>query len=226
MRYILLYGGLIFDVPGIVYSCSRLHSAALTTSSGVVIFVSWGRPFLLSSPLLSDTSAATTPVQVEGGWDFTAILTKSGDVYVCWPRSGRMSRKVFLKNRILNDNEGAPARAIEKDGGIPCYPWTLCCNKGMQGRDDQEHIPDGEEAQDLIKLPDLPLYDLPDLGPSLPGVGEPEDSVSLVKIAALDRLIIGLTNKGHVVRFGATGGLEDEDQVRHGQWEYVSGVFV
>jgi hypothetical protein len=74
-----------------------------------------------------------------------------------------------------------------------------------------------EADTDPIQLPPLPL--LPDLtGEST----EDQDLTQLIKIAGLDNHLIGLTNKGHVLKFGS---LQDELTVSRGSWEYVSDLF-
>ena len=68
---------------------------------------------------------------------------------------------------------------------------------------------------DPIKLPALP--DLPDL----PATGLPEEErrkeTRLIKIAACDDSLIGLTNKGHVLKLDE---MDDENNTRI--WQYVS----
>ena len=82
---------------------------------------------------------------------------------------------------------------------IPCVPWVL----------DAEGI-------DPIRLPRIPTT-LPDL----PRTGLPQDALSqetrLVKIAGLIDSIIGLTNKGHILRYL----LNPAGAYRAGHWQYV-----
>ena len=70
-----------------------------------------------------------------------------------------------------------------------------------------------EIDEDPVKLPPLP--DLPDLT----GTGLPEEELKeetkLIKIAVHDAALIGLTNKGHVLR------LSIGDHIRR-TWDYVS----
>ena len=81
---------------------------------------------------------------------------------------------------------------------IPCYPWSL-------------------QGLDPVRLPPIPFH-----LPSLPNSNLPEEVVNkdtiLIKIAAMDNIIIGLTNKGHVLMHGF---LSDENIYEQGGWEYV-----
>lgn len=68
---------------------------------------------------------------------------------------------------------------------------------------------------DPVKLPALPnLPDLPATG--LRGEEHRED-IKLIKIATMFQCLIGLTNKGHVLKMD---GLDNEDSTRI--WRYVS----
>jgi SCF-associated factor 1 len=88
-------------------------------------------------------------------------------------------------------------KAIVPDGGtvIPCHTWEM--------------------NMDPVKLPILP--DLPDL----PATGLPEEErrkeTKLIKIAAFDNSLVGLTNKGHVLKMD---GLIHRGL--HPVWNYVS----
>lgn len=78
---------------------------------------------------------------------------------------------------------------------IPCHTWEI--NK------------------DPVKLPTLPdLHDLP-------GTGLPEEErkkeTRLIKIAAFHQSLVGLTNKGHVLKLD---GMAKEGSIRN--WRYVS----
>ena len=157
--------------------------------------MSWGRPFRLSTPLLN--SPDSTPVQIECGWGFSSVLTKSGDVFVWWPFSGEMYNRIVRKNEGMD--QGGDKKAIAStDGVIPCATWDL-------------------EA-DPVRLPQLPP--LPELLNT--GNSENQDAATrLIQIAAFDAHLVGLTNKGHVLKFGA---LSNETTVSLGHWEYVSFI--
>ncbi|KAJ7115962.1 regulator of chromosome condensation 1/beta-lactamase-inhibitor protein II [Mycena epipterygia] len=179
------------DLPSRIkqISCGRLHSSALDSKGQVWTFTSWGRPFTLSSRhLLRDSR----PIQVECGWNFSSVLTKSGEVFVWFPRSGRMQEQIDAKNASMDEERQSFARALP-DGVIPCATWDL-------------------EA-DPHRLPPLPsLPQLPETGDVI--TGEP----SIIKIAALDGHLVALTNQGHVVLFR---GLETEDALSSGRWHYL-----
>lgn len=92
------------------------------------------------------------------------------------------------------DQEG-DKKAEASEGVIPCVTWEL--------------------QADPIRLPALPSL------PDLPNTGTPPDEseTHLIQIAALDRHIIGLTNRGHVLKICP---LEDQTASSRGNWQYVS----
>jgi len=167
----------------------------LDANSTVWNFRSWGRPFRLVSPSLDCSSPATTPIQIECGWAFSTVLTRSGDVYAWWPFEGTLEDRYRETMAELDKDEST--KAIVPDDGtvIPCHTWEI--NK------------------DPVKLPILP--DLPDLL----ATGLPEEvrrkETKLIKIASFDNCLVGLTNKGHVLKID---GLTDEDSIQI--WRYVS----
>ena len=172
----------------------------LDVNSAVWVFMSWGRPFRIVSPFLDCSSPKTTPVQVECGEEICSVLTESGDAYAWWPPKDWYSK---LTAGLDRDES---TMAIVPDGGtvIPCYTQEI--NLGFE------------------KYPKLP--DLPDL----PGTGLPEEErqkeTKLVKIVLLGHGLVGLTNKGHVLksdgsrhwyRFGS-----EENKLLIQDWCYVS----
>ncbi|KAF9006072.1 regulator of chromosome condensation 1/beta-lactamase-inhibitor protein II [Cyathus striatus] len=172
-------------------SCGRLHSSCLDAERKVWTFINWGRPFYLSSPLL--TNHDSIPSQVECGWSFSSVLTVSGDVFVWWPLSGRMHNRIQQKFETMNldGDKKAPSTPNRE---ISCVTWKL--------------------DMDPVRLPSIPTL------PELSSTGNRSDKryPQLVKIAALDRNIIGLTNEGHVLQFG---GLDNETSASQGRWEYL-----
>ena len=167
----------------------------LDANSTVWNFRSWGRPFRLASPSLDCSSPETTPVQIECGWAFSTVLTKSGDVYAWWPFGGTFEDR--YRRTVDELDLDASTKAIVPEGGtiIPCHTWEI--------------------AKDPVKLPILP--DLPNL--TATGLSEEElrKETKLIKIAAFDNSLVGLTNKGHVLKID---GLTDEDSIQI--WSYVS----
>jgi SCF-associated factor 1 len=105
-----------------------------------------------------------------------------------------------LVERELERREDKAVRTVL--GGtnpiIPCETW--------------------EANLDPIQLPPLPT--LPDLDGE--AVGN-QRSTQLIKIAGMDNHLIGLTNKGHLLKFGSLHG---SPMVSRGSWEYVSDEFV
>jgi len=68
---------------------------------------------------------------------------------------------------------------------------------------------------DLDPIPLPPLPTLPDLDGETVGNQQP---TQLIKIAGMDNHLIGLTNKGHVLKFGS---LHNDSMVSRGSWEYL-----
>ncbi|KAI0343294.1 RCC1/BLIP-II [Trametopsis cervina] len=204
-------------------SCGRLHAAGLTTSSQVINFTSWGRPFLMHSRHFTTSLSSLLPVQVECGWNFTAILTDSGKVFVFWPRpSGisRLGRLVYRRNKDWN--EQGVGRGLIEDGPyarVKCHVWTVDAespNDSHRNEDGQE-IP--EQGDILVQLPELQEYELPVLTTPASDASSDEHP-RIVKIAGLDNELIGLTNKGYVVRFRGLAS-EEEAQKPGAKWDYL-----
>ena len=171
----------------------------LDANSIVWNFRSWGRPFQLISPLLDCSTLETTPVQIECGWTFSTVLTRSKDVYIWWPFGGTFEDQYQEAMAKLDKDKSTKAIVPNGKTVIPCHTWEI--NK------------------DPVKLPILP--DLPDLL----ATGLPEEEcrkdTKLIKIAALDKCLIGLTNKGHILKID---GLTDEDSIQI--WHYVSSAWM
>ena len=177
------------------FSHGNHHAMTLDANSMVWNFTSWGRPFRLISPSLDCSSPNTTPIQVECDSEFSTVLTKSGDVYAWWPFEGTFEDRCREGMAELDKDEST--KAIIPDGGtvIPCHAWEI--------------------NMDPVKVPKLP--DLPDL----PGTGLSEEErkkeTKLIKIAAVYKGLIGLTNQGHVLMLD---GMGKEGSIRN--WRYVS----
>ena len=168
---------------------------ALDANSTVWNFISWGRPFRLVSPLLDCSSLETTPIQIECGWEFSTVLTKSGDVYAWWPFGGTFQDQYQEAIAKLDKDESTKAIVHHEEMVVMCYTWEI--------------------KKDPVKLPILP--NLPDLpGMELQEEGHRKET-KLIKIAALNHCLIGLTNKGHVLKID---GLTNERSIQ--AWHYVS----
>lgn len=170
---------------------------ALDSKNQVWTFVTWGRPFRLDSTMLDCTSPETTPAQAECGWSFSSILTQSGDVLVFWPHLGEIGRIYDEENTDMDERGDCNAYGTE-DRRIRCVTWAL--------------------RADPLRIPPIP--NLPDFGST--GVSEEEErpeATTLVKIAAFDNHLIGLTNKGHVLKFGDLSNENSFD--RKTRWQYV-----
>lgn len=161
-------------------------------------FVNWGRPFRLLSPLLDCHAPDTTPLQIECGWTFSTVLTKSGDVLVYWPYGGGLHRQVEDNEAALNQQGDKNAYPTE-DHCIPCVTSTI--------------------QADPFRLPPIPTT-LPSLDSGL-SEEERDMETRLIRIAAYDNTLVGLTNKGHVLKFA---NLANESVFRNTRWEYVSTV--
>lgn len=133
--------------------------------------MNWGHPFWLSSPVFKDPDFK--PVQIECGWMFSCILTRSGDILVWWPFSEQVD--TCIQNEM---NQKGRDASTPRDGAIPCVPWAL----------------DLEPK----RLPSIPP--LPDLAN---GASIEQKPTQLIQVAGLDGCLIGLTNKGHVLIFGS-----------------------
>ncbi|OSX65942.1 hypothetical protein POSPLADRAFT_1165938 [Postia placenta MAD-698-R-SB12] len=184
-------------------SCGRLHCTALDATSHVWTFTSWGRPFKIMSSSLDKSSPETTPVQVESGWGFSSVLMQSGDVLVYWPFEGRMKAAIAAKNVELDQQSAATQTkalpTVEEPRVIPCYPWNL-----------QNVHP--------VRLPPIPDQALPRLTGTGLSHEELDDETKLIKIASMDNIIVGLTNKGHVLMYVRLTG---ESAYRRGGWRYL-----
>ncbi|KAF9525324.1 regulator of chromosome condensation 1/beta-lactamase-inhibitor protein II [Crepidotus variabilis] len=173
-------------------SCGRLHASCWDRSNKIWTFTNWGRPFHLAAPILQESDFS--PKQIECGWAFSALLTKFGDVFVWWPFDGEMGQAIQEGFRKMDEDEKSDTNAFPKDGMIPCASWAL-----------QDVAP--------TRLPSLPT--LPKLVQSSSGK---EQTLQLIQIAAFENHLVGLTNQGHVLKFG---DLEGEQAVIQGCWEYL-----
>ncbi|KAF4611294.1 hypothetical protein D9613_006938 [Agrocybe pediades] len=177
-------------------SCGRLHSSCLDSKNKIWTFTAWGRPFYLTSPILADPEYM--PKQIECGWTFSSMLTKSGDVFVWWPFNGAMGEAVERKMQDMDSQDDMRAYATD-ELEIPCIAWGM----------------------DIMPARLTPIPALPELTST--GKIQESKPVALIQIAAFDNHIVGLTNYGHVLKYGA---LHDQTGPPHGRWEYVSKILL
>ena len=147
------------------------------------------------SPALNNSCDDSIPVQIECGWSYSTALTKSGTVFVWWPFEDEINRSYDITMEHMDRLSDKRARATE--GVIPCETWDL------------HHNP-----RQLPPIPSLPMFKN-----QISTSERNEDVTKLVKIAAMDNILIGLTNKGHVLKFSelrSPTSLQAE-----GRWEYV-----
>lgn len=115
-----------------------------------------------------------------------------------------MQQLVDAKNQEL-DKIGSAAKALADSTStkhvkdISCYPWDI-------------------EGVHTFRLPAIPSWNLPTLRHASLSEKEVTKDTKLVRIAGLDNHLIGLTNKGHVLKYH---GLESEETYEQGRWEYV-----
>jgi SCF-associated factor 1 len=109
---------------------------------------------------------------------------------------GRMSEILEAKDEEM-DRQGNKKAIPTKENVIPCVTWDL----------------DFEPT----RLPTIPP--LPDLLHT--GREKLTEVTQLIQIAAFDNHIVGLTNHGHVLKYGA---LHDDTGVIHGRWDYVCSL--
>jgi SCF-associated factor 1 len=122
---------------------------------------------------------------------------QGGDVFVWWPHSDPIAT-IARRNFSAWDAEKANLGPT-RDDTIACANWDL--------------------EVEPVRLPSLPQ--LPDLlDPDAP---EADKETLLVKIACFDSHLVGLTNKGHVLKYGT---LEDPVTAQSGSWHYVRIIFV
>jgi SCF-associated factor 1 len=98
-----------------------------------------------------------------------------------------------LEDIIRTNDEAMDAQRIKAvatpDKVIPCATWDL--------------------TQNPARLPPLP---------PLPELMDCEEEIKLIKIASFDGHLIGLTNQGHVLKFGS---LDSVLSIPQGRWEYL-----
>ncbi|KAG8718049.1 hypothetical protein FRC08_006083 [Ceratobasidium sp. 394] len=179
-------------------SVGRRHAILLDAHNDAWVLRSWGRPARLVTPALDNTRPETSVVQVAAGWDVCALLTQTGDVFVVFPFRGSFDQEVEAR---MPEAGGEQSEVLAQGGEVRCECW------------DVQHHP--------TRLPALPR--LPVLHPSTDAT---EDAPPrLVKIAAGEHFVVGLTDGGHVLKLNLPTSNEAElhQSIVHGnlQWDYV-----
>ena len=112
-----------------------------------------------------------------------------------WPSTGALSGQYHEAIEEMDKYGSAKVVVSNNETAIPCHTFSI-------------HM-------DPVKVPTLP--DLPDLPSTGLPEGEHKKETKLIKIAACYKSLIGLTNKGHVLKLD---GLQDENSMLI--WHYVS----
>ena len=152
-------------------------------------------PFLLKSDLINNEHADSTPIQVVCNYYYSAILTRSGDVYIVYPFD-EYARKEHEK-RCEESETG-----LEIEGNrISCKTWKL--------------------KYDLYKLPQiggLPELNQRDRSP------KSNSSPKIIKIAAMYNRLFGITDDGHILSItGVESRAEIED--KHWTYVIILHIF-
>ena len=149
------------------------------------------RPYIIESDLINNEHADSTPIQVVCGHFFSAILTRSGEVYFIWPFDA------YAMGAFRKQYEGSSTRFEIKGNSISCKTWKL-----------------KSELHKLREIGDLPELDQRH---GSPGSKSPP---KIISIAATDELLIGLTDKGHVLKINQFDSGK-KTQIKDENWVYV-----
>lgn len=180
---------LALPIPIKSISCGRGCSVALDQQGQVWCFRTWGRPFVFKPAAFDPSNLDNVVVQVTCGWTIMAALNALGNVYVWSVFDGSVQDIFHLRNDEFDAQQRNQTRGVAINGIIKCHTWTMI----------------GVEP---LKLPELPQL------PTLTSGAVPHPQ--LVKIAAGDHFIVGLTNGGHVVKMNVPNVLWSNEV-----WEYV-----
>ena len=72
------------------------------------------RPYIIESDLINNEHADSTPIQVVCGHFFSAILTRSGEVYFIWPFDA------YAMGAFRKQYEGSSTRFEIEGNSISC----------------------------------------------------------------------------------------------------------
>ena len=179
-----------------IYSSDYFNSIAIDIKGNVWIIICPDHPFLLKSDLINNGHADSTPIQVVCNYYYSAILTRSGDVYIVYPFD-----EYVRKEHKKHCEESETGLEIEGNR-ISCKTWKLKC-----------------ELYKLREIGDLPELDQRH---GSPGNKSPP---KIISIAATDNFLVGLTDKGyilHIKQFSSSLKTQIKDQ----NWVYVITIRV
>ncbi|KAG8728735.1 hypothetical protein FRC12_021544 [Ceratobasidium sp. 428] len=192
---------LIFPQKIKALSVGRRHAVLLDALNNPWIVRSWGRPAQLVAPALDNERPETSVVQVAAGWDVCAFLTQAGEVSVVFPFHGAFDE--IVQGREAPEG-GEQQEVLAQGGQVNVQHW------------DVQHNP--------TRLPALPTG-LPTLHPPTDADAAQDIPPKLIKIAAGEHFVIGLTDGGHVLKLDLPTSNEAELQqiVSRGnlQWNYL-----
>ncbi|PAV22808.1 RCC1 BLIP-II [Pyrrhoderma noxium] len=167
------------------------YSIAIDMERNVWIIIRPDRPYIIESDLINNEHADSTPIQVVCSYEYSAILTRSGEMYIIWPFDE------YVTGAYEKRCKGSSTRFKIKGNSISCKTWKL--------------------KYDLYKLPqigDLPELDQRDRS------SESNSPTKIIEIAAMHDALVALTDKGDVLCLTGTEGYSNlnipkEDRVMH-----------
>ena len=174
-----------------IYSSDYFNSIAIDIKGNVWIIICPDHPFLLKSDLINNGHADSTPIQVVCNYYYSAILTRSGDVYIVYPFD-EYARKEHEK-RCEESETG-----LEIEGNrISCKTWS--------------------QKYELYKLREIGDLTELDQRHGSPGSKSPPKIISIV---ATDDYLAGLTDKGHILQINQFD-VYSKTQIKDENWVYV-----
>ena len=120
--------------------------------------------------MINNEHADSTPIQVVCGHDYSAILTRSGEIYIIWPFDE------YVIDAYKKQCKGSSTTLEIEGNSISCKTWKL--------------------KYDLYKLPQI--GDLPELNQRDRSLGS-NSPPKIIKIAAMYNRLFGITDDGHIL---------------------------
>ena len=162
----------------------------------VWIIIRPDRPFIIESDLINNEHADSTPIQVVCSYEYSAILTRSGEIYIIWPFDE------YVTGAYEKRCKGSSTRFKIKGNSISCKTWKL-----------------KSELHKLREIGDLPELDQRH---GSPGSKSPP---KIISIAATDNFLVGLTDKGHILQINQFD-VYSKTQIKDQNWVYVITIRV